>query len=72
MTELSARQETILRVEAITGDNDAQHPQGAWGELEEDYPPQPQQTDVKCLTFEEVETIYDQSRPEDITINPLT
>lgn len=33
----SNRQESILRTAAITGDDDPQHPQGAWGEQDEDY-----------------------------------
>lgn len=62
---LSDRQESILRTAVITGDDDPQHPQGAWGELEEDYPQAPARDDIKCSTIEEVNEFYDNGRPED-------
>ncbi len=68
MTDLSARQETILRVAAITGDDDPQHPEGALGELDEDYPQQPKQEDIKCCSFEEVREFYDTGRPENLKL----
>lgn len=35
----------------------------AFGELDGDYPPEPEQTDVKCSTLEEVLEYYDQHQP---------
>lgn len=42
--------------------------EAAWGELEEDYAPQPEQTDVKFSTIEEVHEFYDQRCSEDIKL----
>lgn len=68
MSNLSDRQEQILRVAAITGDDDPQHPKGAWGELNEDYEAPKQQADVKAASREETEDFYNQGRREDIKI----
>lgn len=65
---LSNRQQEILRAEAITGADDLQHPKGAWGELQEDYPTPPPRDDIKCSTIDEVSEFYDHGRPEDIKI----
>lgn len=45
-------------------------PKAQWGDVEADYFPPAEQTDVAYATREEVDEYYDSGRPEDIKISP--
>lgn len=78
MSDLTNRQQAIIRVEAISGDPDPQHPGGAWGERDEDHSQAEhdqangvasnRQGGIGLPTAEETQTYYDSLRPTNIEI----